>query len=164
MPSFSGGGGASVGPSSNLQVNSLGVGVAADGTAGDATINALTTATGGVKVPNNVAIQSVNTSAVVKKLIVWSNTDEVIIGDGTCASIDMSARIYGQDTHAIQNFTFLQLDPVAFASIPAAANFEGSIIPINNSNTNVWGATIAGGGTNHVLGYYDGTAWTVMAK
>jgi hypothetical protein len=41
---------------------------------------------------------------------------------------------------------------------------EGSIKPVNDSNTNVWGATIAGGGSNHVLGYCDGTNWTVMAK
>jgi hypothetical protein len=28
----------------------------------------------------------------------------------------------------------------------------------------VWGATIAGSSTNHVLGYYDGTNWTVIGK
>lgn len=59
----------------------------------------------------------------------------------------------------------LQLDAVTFASLPAcAAGLEGSLRSVNNSTTNVWGATITGGGANHVLAYCDGTNWSVMAK
>ncbi len=41
---------------------------------------------------------------------------------------------------------------------------EGTIAPITDSTTVTWGATITGSGVNHVLGYCDGTQWTVMAK
>lgn len=55
--------------------------------------------------------------------------------------------------------------PVAFASAPACnSGNEGSIQAITDSTVNTWGSTIAGSGTNHVLGYCDGTNWTVMAK
>lgn len=41
---------------------------------------------------------------------------------------------------------------------------EGAMQPVTDATTNTWGATVAGGGANHVLAYCDGTNWTVMAK
>jgi len=35
---------------------------------------------------------------------------------------------------------------------------------ITTSNTVTWGANIAGGSSNIVLGFCDGTNWTVAAK
>jgi hypothetical protein len=59
----------------------------------------------------------------------------------------------------------VQRSPLPFASLPAcAAGTEGSFAAITDSTTNVWGATITGSSTNHVLGYCDGTNWTVAAK
>jgi hypothetical protein len=52
---------------------------------------------------------------------------------------------------------------VAFASLPAYP-VEGMLVPVTDSNTDTWGATISGGGSNHVLAYYNGTNWTVAAK
>lgn len=52
---------------------------------------------------------------------------------------------------------------VAFASLPAVP-VEGMIYAVSNSNTAVWGATISGTGTDHVLAYFNGTNWTVAAK
>jgi Pectate lyase superfamily protein len=55
--------------------------------------------------------------------------------------------------------------PVALGSAPAcSSSSEGSTQAITDSTTATWGATIAGGGTNHVLGYCDGTNWTVAGK
>ena len=52
-----------------------------------------------------------------------------------------------------------------FADLPAAAaGNEGSVYPISDSTTATWGATITGGGANHVLAYSNGTNWTVAAK
>lgn len=52
-----------------------------------------------------------------------------------------------------------------FANLPAAAaGNAGAMCPISDSTTVVWGATITGGGSNHVLAYSNGTAWTVLAK
>jgi hypothetical protein len=42
-------------------------------------------------------------------------------------------------------------------STPAA----GMVIYVTDSNTATWGATIAGGSTFNVLGWYNGTNWTV---
>jgi len=50
-----------------------------------------------------------------------------------------------------------------FATLPAAP-VEGMLRGVTDSNTAVWGATIAAGGSNHVLGYFNGTNWTVAAK
>jgi hypothetical protein len=59
----------------------------------------------------------------------------------------------------------VQVTAVAFSSLPAcAAGTEGTMRAVNDSTTNVWGATITGSGANHVLAYCDGTNWTVAAK
>ncbi len=50
-----------------------------------------------------------------------------------------------------------------FASVPASP-VEGMLVAVTDSNTAVWGATIAGSGGNHVLAYYNGTNWTVAGK
>jgi hypothetical protein len=53
----------------------------------------------------------------------------------------------------------------AFATLAACVGgTEGSLAAVSDSSTNTWGATITGGGTNHVLAYCDGTNWTVSAK
>ena len=58
-----------------------------------------------------------------------------------------------------------QLAPQAFAGLPACSSqYEGNMEPVTDSSTATVGATITGGGTNHVLGYCDGTNWTVMAQ
>jgi hypothetical protein len=57
------------------------------------------------------------------------------------------------------------LGPVTFATLPACgSSSEGSMNPVTDSTTVTWGATVAGGGSSHVLAYCDGTNWTVAAK
>lgn len=53
----------------------------------------------------------------------------------------------------------MNLEPVAFASLPTGS--EGDLASVTDSNTATWGATIAGGGANNVLAYFNGTNWTV---
>lgn len=57
----------------------------------------------------------------------------------------------------------LKLAPQAFASLPVAPE-EGMMAWVNDSNTAVWGATIADGGANKVLAVFNGTTWTVAGK
>jgi hypothetical protein len=52
---------------------------------------------------------------------------------------------------------------VTFANRPATP-VEGMMVAFTDSTTAVWGNTITGTGANHVLGYYNGTNWTVAAK
>lgn len=51
---------------------------------------------------------------------------------------------------------------VTFANRPGTA-VEGMLVAFTDSTTTTWGATITGTGANHVLGYYNGTNWTVAA-
>lgn len=58
-----------------------------------------------------------------------------------------------------------RVKPVTFAALPSASGaIEGAVAAVTDSATNTWGATITGGGTNHVLAYCDGTNWTVVGK
>lgn len=55
--------------------------------------------------------------------------------------------------------------PVAFSSLPACTSaLEGTQQPVMDSSTNTWGAALSGGGSDHVLAYCNGTAWTVAAN
>ena len=59
----------------------------------------------------------------------------------------------------------LTLTPAVFARWPACGSGnEGTMAAITDSMTNTWGATITGSGSDHVLGYCDGTNWSVAAK
>ena len=59
----------------------------------------------------------------------------------------------------------LRIDPSAFGNLPGCGSgTQGTLKPVSDSTTNSWGATIIGGGSNHVLAYCDGTNWTVAAK
>jgi hypothetical protein len=59
----------------------------------------------------------------------------------------------------------LRIDPTAFSNLPTCASgTQGMLKPVSDSTTNIWGATISGGGSNHVLAYCDGSNWTVAAK
>lgn len=54
------------------------------------------------------------------------------------------------------------LTPSLFAGLAACASgTEGRLAAVTNSSTASYGATITGGGSNHVLAYCNGTNWTV---
>lgn len=47
-----------------------------------------------------------------------------------------------------------------YANRPSPA-VTGMVITVTDSNTATWGATIAGGGANIVLAFFNGSNWTV---
>lgn len=47
------------------------------------------------------------------------------------------------------------------ASYPCASGIEGYNASVTDSNTNTWGATVAGSGSFHVKAYCNGTNWVV---
>jgi hypothetical protein len=65
-----------------------------------------------------------------------------------------------------QTYTQPQIfQPAIFTSLPACvSNIMGAIKTVSDSTTNTWGATIAGGGSDAVLAFCNGTNWTVAAK
>ncbi len=60
------------------------------------------------------------------------------------------------------NFPILS-GPLTAASLPTTSK-QGDLAIVTDSNTNTWGATVAGGGTDTVLAWWSGTAWTVIGK
>ena len=57
----------------------------------------------------------------------------------------------------------VRANAVTFVNVPNPP-VEGMVVAVTDSTTSNWGETIQGGGTNHVLAYYNGTNWTVAAK
>lgn len=170
MPTGFGGGGTNVGPTTNLRINSLGVGVAPDNTAGDALINA-GLATGGNAAPataGDVYIGRASSNAV--GLIGLGNTAAAascqIVGGTNDAGSNATLELeIGTTPCFIVGNVYNRLrSGLVFSNLPApSSNYEGAIASITDSNTAVWGATVAGGGANHIMAYCDGTHWTVAA-
>lgn len=73
---------------------------------------------------------------------------------------------YNLDVNGDGHFaTTMTLTPRVFSILGACNSaLAGSIAAITDSTTNTWGATITGGGSDPVIGYCDGTNWTVMGK
>ena len=78
-------------------------------------------------------------------------------GGITCAALNAQT---GSITGGSIVGSSLRGTAVTFANRPGTP-VEGMLVAITDSNTSTFGATIAGGGSNHVLGYYNGTNWTV---
>jgi hypothetical protein len=51
--------------------------------------------------------------------------------------------------------------PTTFAKLPVGV--EGMLLVVTDSTVNTWGSVIAGGGAHRVLGYFNGSQWTVAA-
>jgi hypothetical protein len=49
-----------------------------------------------------------------------------------------------------------------YSALPSTPT-EGMLAGVTDSNTAIWGAVVAGGGSNHILAYYDGSNWVVAA-
>jgi hypothetical protein len=52
---------------------------------------------------------------------------------------------------------------LTFATLPNPATV-GQLAVVSDSNTNVWGTVIAGGGAFQVLAWWNGTAWSVVGS
>lgn len=57
------------------------------------------------------------------------------------------------------------LKPQTYASLTACSStISGAMATVNDSNTVTWGANVAGGSTNTIMAFCNGTNWTVAAK
>lgn len=65
--------------------------------------------------------------------------------------------------HVLSGQTALNLSPLTFATLPANPA-AGTICYITDCNSNAWGGIAAGGGTDPVLVWFNGVAWTVLGK
>jgi hypothetical protein len=85
--------------------------------------------------------------------------------DSAPLGIDLTAPPTRGIGASIQLGRGVQTKAVTFATLSSCSSTtEGIMEAVTDSTTNTWGATITGGGSNHVLAYCDGTNWTVMGK
>lgn len=89
---------------------------------------------------------------------------KALLGQMVAAILATVSSIVANTWTARQTFAVgAAVAPVAFASLPGSP-VHGLLMAVTDSNTVVWGATIAGGGSGKVLAYYNGTNWTVAGK
>ncbi|HEY6248647.1 MAG TPA: hypothetical protein VI685_01735, partial [Candidatus Angelobacter sp.] len=92
-----------------------------------------------------------------------SATDTSISRDAA-GVLDFGSGAAGDKTGTVKAKIFQSTVGAFSALTTCGAGMEGEMAAVNDSTTNTWGATITGGGANHVLAYCDGTSWTVAAK
>lgn len=94
--------------------------------------------------------------------------DTGLVGGGELATTpqNTTGHVFTQDATAD-----VVLASYKYADLVWTSAFSGFTFPkkgqkawITDSNTNTWGATIAGGGANEVEAVYNGTNWTVVGK
>lgn len=82
-------------------------------------------------------------------------------------TIDSSGNITANSFIGGSGTARIKLPPVTYATLnadyPCAGN-SGNIASVSDSNTQTWGATVAGGGVSQVLAYCNGTNYTVIGK
>jgi hypothetical protein len=89
-------------------------------------------------------------------------------GNAQTFSVDKNGFVGAAGLYAQNNVSGLtvQSRARAFAALPTCSStYEGLQAAVTDATVATWGTPVAaGGGTNHVLAYCDGTNWTVMAK
>jgi len=76
------------------------------------------------------------------------------------SSATLAVRLADDSADADLQLRATQHNGITFANVPGTP-VAGMTVYITDSSTATWGATIAGGGANKVLAWYNGTNWTV---
>jgi hypothetical protein len=105
----------------------------------------------------SIATQDVTISRIAARVALLGPTTGARMSWATDGTVQFLA-FGGGDTAILKSRTFAS-SGVAFASLPTGV--AGMFEYVTDSNTATWGATIAGGGANKVLAFYNGTNWTV---
>lgn len=123
-----------------------------------------------VHLHNNYSVTSPKSAIVATASAVLPKFGFVPVnGTGTDITTSAASPLYvpwsdrAQFTYGYPASTGYKLTPVTFANLPASPA-AGLFAVVTDSNTNTWGATIAGGGANVVLAFYNGTNWTVAGR
>ena len=86
-----------------------------------------------------------------------SHSDQYPVGFGVIPTGNLGVNIF--------TAMGIKVGATTFSSLAScSSSLEGAMRAVTDSTTSTWGATITGGGANHVLAYCDGTNWTVAAK
>lgn len=94
--------------------------------------------------------------------LAWMYPDRGSLASSSFMTPDGSIQIGNTGAAISQNIRGLRIVPTTFNGLPTCgSNNEGDLMAITDSTVNTFGTTITGGGSNHVLGYCDGTSWKV---
>jgi hypothetical protein len=142
--------------------------------------------TGACRLANNGALYGRNAGNTADKHLIRVNTDDtILVGQTGTTTIMQGAMVIVGDSYYSGNVmgnptgTYdlgrldakwrdaylsraLTLGECPFASLGAGYPI-GTLANVSDSTIATIGGTIAGGGTNHVLGRYNGTVWRVVA-
>lgn len=113
---------------------------------------------------NNLAAASADSLDITGGYCFGPSPNNAIIAAGTTAAASYSvSNMTYRDVNA--TVTYNKSMPGVFANYPTcAAAVEGTQASVTDSTTNTWGATVTGGGSDHIKMYCDGTNWTVFAQ
>ena len=84
-------------------------------------------------------------------------------GDGLVQNQRLITQAVMSLAKLLQTGIGFQLKTVTFAQLPASPQ-TGMLCCITDSTVNTWGGVVAGGGTNKVLAWYNGTSWKVIGQ
>lgn len=73
----------------------------------------------------------------------------------------INEEIWQKNFNAMQQMVNQRVTPILVANLPNKPVI-GMSIPVTDSTTVTWGATVTGGGTHNVLAFWNGANWTVM--
>lgn len=105
-----------------------------------------------------------NTSGVIGGAY---NANITMYSAGTLAlystqTLSCTSGIKSDATGILSCISNYQVSVVAVASLPTCnSGAEGTIMGVNNANATTFNSTVAGGGTNHVSVYCNGTNWVI---
>lgn len=88
------------------------------------------------------------------RLTSWQDGAHVLIGE-----------VWSQWINALRTAVGItpgNSQPLIVAELPVPV--PGMIFVVTDATTNVWGATVVGGGALTVAAFYNGTHWTVIGK
>lgn len=87
-----------------------------------------------------------------------SGTNRVTFGSGSLTPTTDLAYVLGGPAN---RFTRLYLGVTTVASLPAAASNTGARASVSDANATTFASIVAGGGSNNVPVYCDGTNWRI---
>ena len=94
----------------------------------------------------------------------WSFATSPARMSGVIGGVELSRLAAAEALFLVDvNAPSIRGNAVTVSNLPASP-VEGMLVGVTDSMTATWGATITGSGGNHVLAYYNGSAWTVAGK
>lgn len=95
---------------------------------------------------SQASVISATASACTKQTFYWSGSAAIAVTPG------------------VSTDTLTTFPPTTFSTLPVCASaLEGSVTPVTDASTTIWGQTITGGGAGRVFAYCDGTNWVVQS-